>query len=413
VIGIAADEKSLSTTAGQHIAATAALLCARSGATIRLFLPETKLVGVQPPLRGQVFSFALEDCVADVCDGASRSGDLDILFVIGGPSKLPSAELTLWLGATDWSGVIEAEGLQAEWTSWANVRLPFGALAAAGLGAAEALKLAHRRVSHLAANPTLFGEYYQPQMSGQVTLSHASIPAGPLSIDSVDAISGGAIIQNALYAITRVPDISGRLRVIEPERSDVTNLNRYSFLRRSDVGGSKANLLTRPDIAGTLIVESIEMRYEPRTLQSLGALRPRVLVGVDDIPTRWLVQGQWPSWLGVGATSHYDAMSSFHRPTSAGCAGCAHPTDDDGAGVLPTAAVISHWAGLLLATQLIREAVGHPYDDSEQLVYCHPLRVSTKNGMFRSVVTRHPHCPVHSTNPSERPRVFRSVLRHS
>jgi hypothetical protein len=45
-------------------------------------------------------------------------------------------------------------------------------------------------------------------------------------------------------------------------------------------------------------------------MANLAQLAPHVPVGVDHIPTRWLVQ-QMPRWFGVGATTHWSAGTSF------------------------------------------------------------------------------------------------------
>ncbi|MGY4626463.1 hypothetical protein ACVWY3_004219 [Bradyrhizobium sp. USDA 4486] len=43
-------------------------------------------------------------------------------------------------------------------------------------------------------------------------------------------------------------------------------------------------------------------------------------------PSRWFVQRASTAWLGVGATTHWSAMASFHVPGTDGCAECLHPT---------------------------------------------------------------------------------------
>src|SRR5258705_13164523 len=94
-------------------------------------------------------------------------------------------------------------------------------------------------------------------------------------------------------------------------------------------------------------------------------LRDRVLVGVDDIPSRWAVQAKWPHWLGVGATSHYSALVS-HHPSDLSCAGCLHPRDEAAVAEIPTAAFVSFWSGLLLASRFVRPVSGERVDPAEQ-----------------------------------------------
>jgi hypothetical protein len=82
-----------------------------------------------------------------------------------------------------------------------------------------------------------------------------------------------------------------------------------------------------------------------------------VLVGVDDIPSRWFTQEQEPLWLGVAGTSHFSAMVSEHVPGGV-CAGCVHPRNEseaavDGSTEIPTVSFTSLAAGALLAYRLL------------------------------------------------------------
>ena len=88
------------------------------------------------------------------------------------------------------------------------------------------------------------------------------------------------------------------------------------------------------------------MRYAAGS--SIEPLASQVVIGVDDIPTRWQVQRSNPDWLAIGATTHWSAMGSIHEP-GVGCAQCLHREDDPGDAPIPTQACISFWGGLLVA----------------------------------------------------------------
>src|SRR2546427_44705 len=104
-------------------------------------------------------------------------------------------------------------------------------------------------------------------------------------------------------------------------------------------------------------INTVVARYEMSLHDELGPFAPAVLVGVDDIPSRWEVQAARPLWLGVGATTHYSAMASYHVP-GLGCARCLHPKDEPGGGLIPTVSFVSHWAGLWLASLFALERIG-------------------------------------------------------
>jgi hypothetical protein len=192
-------------------------------------------------------------------------------------------------------------------------------------------------------------------------------------LGSFDCVSGGAIVSAMLYALARLPGAEGRARIIEPDTADLTNLNRYMLLLHSRLGQPKAHDLAAVLAGSGLTIVPIPSRYEPSALQSLLPLAASVLVGVDDIPTRWLVQRARPNWLAVGATTHWSAMASFHAD-GLGCAECLHPADDLGNAPIPTVAFSSFWAGLLTATYFLRHRASQTIPVSEQQIYLTALR---------------------------------------
>lgn len=100
-----------------------------------------------------------------------------------------------------------------------------------------------------------------------------------------------------------------------------------------------------------------------------------MLVGVDDIPTRWNLQAERPRLLVIGATTHWSVMASFHRE-GLPCAGCAHPSDDANNAPIPTVAFVSFLAGLFAATYFVQDLT----DDLvpiEQMKYVTALRPET------------------------------------
>jgi hypothetical protein len=111
---------------------------------------------------------------------------------------------------------------------------------------------------------------------------------------------------------------------------------------------------------GTLAIAPAPVRFEDGM-----ALGQTVLVGVDDIPSRWRAQGTGPAWLAIGGTDRFTVQVSEHRPGEA-CAGCLHPAARDDDGPIPTVAFVSFWSGLLLAVRLLRMIPGGPGPAWEQ-----------------------------------------------
>jgi hypothetical protein len=126
------------------------------------------------------------------------------------------------------------------------------------------------------------------------------------------------------------------------------------------------------------------MLYNEHTRDELLPLANTVGVGVDHVPSRWLVQSEEPGLLVVGATEGFEAYASYHRPEMA-CAGCLHPTapPDEATRVVATISFVSFFAGFFQALLLAALASGQepkgqviralPFGFSGPVVSCTPL----------------------------------------
>jgi hypothetical protein len=290
------------------------------------------------------------------------------------------------LNAEAWHGSIDRE---SEGRPWQAKLWPFGALAAAGLGAGEAFKVAMHKLLPYALNSVNTAERFA--FADQLEFEVA--PRGtPFCRDlgEIDFISGGAITHCLLYCLARIPGVAAAGRIIEPDTAELSNLNRYMLLLRSDGEVSKALHLCEMFPSGMLF-EPVYQKYDANLLQSIAPLAPIVSVGVDHIPTRWAVQEAKPNWLLIGATGHWSAMVSFHSDGLA-CARCLHDRDEPGEGPIPTTACVSFWAGLLAAGYLARHAAGEniPVHEQQQ-VYLSPFRPEST---FTSGVAFRKECPI-------------------
>src|SRR5260370_2836569 len=102
------------------------------------------------------------------------------------------------------------------------------------------------------------------------------------------------------------------------------NWNRLSV--DVDVGLTKVQVIAR--YCGLdLRVEPVAARFKGELAES-ERLSARVLVGVDDIPSRWDVRRRAPGWLAVSGTSHFGILSSVHCLVDP-CSGCLHPIDEE------------------------------------------------------------------------------------
>jgi molybdopterin/thiamine biosynthesis adenylyltransferase len=208
-------------------------------------------------------------------------------------------------------------------------------------------------------------------------------------LGEIDVVGGGAITTSLLYCLARVPALAGALRIIEPDRVDISNLNRYPLMRRSDCGRNKVDVLSKIRTE-RLVVGGEATRFDAGSAEDIGPLSSRVLVGVDDIPSRWTVQRACDGWLCVAGTSHLYALVTTHPPGGP-CAGCVHPRDNDLTGPIPTISFVSFWAGLMQARALLAEAAD---TRSSPAIHIWPSGLYGRRGLHPTGVAGRTDCPV-------------------
>jgi hypothetical protein len=367
------------------------------GMNVELAFPEVRLVAPQPPLRGQTLRAGLEAYAADLIPGLRFASDLNaeptVTFVIGNAPNDDANAIRVC--GDDWScrvgteSSVERRALIGTW--------PIGALAAAGAAAPEALRLILPR---MAANlglelPTKTFNFAMRSVA--LDLALPGLTTGPIDLGPVDFISGGAITTNALYALLRIPGLAGKFRVIEPDVLDLSNLNRYSLALRSLLGEAKAEVLAGYT-SDAIAIGSCLCRFDEKHRSEIGHLASRVCVGVDDIPSRWAVQREWPTWLCVGATSHLEVRLSAHIAPGP-CAGCAHPEDEELVGEIPTISFVSYWAGLLQARELLAAAAD--LSPTAPIYWCSPFGLANDYGLAPWGLAPRRNCPVACPASSE------------
>jgi hypothetical protein len=267
-----------------------------------------------------------------------------------------------------------------------------GASIAAAVAAVEPFKAALTMLAETNRLNVPIPELLQPTTAALVTFSQSSEPASDIDIGDVDFVSGGALTNGALHALLRVKGLRGRLRILEPESLDLSNLNRYMLARQSDVGLRKADVLARYGTS-KLKIEPVATKLDAETIASVLPMAPTIVVGADSVPSRWLAQRQWPEHLAVGATADFLTMTSSHRYPGP-CAGCIHPLDDDVNVTIPTVSFVSYFAGISLAARVLRHAAS-PRDPIEDQVWITwPLRLDLVDSILRYPLRPDARCPV-------------------
>lgn len=360
-----------------------------TGIGVRYTGPDAALACAQPPWASRTLYGVLGEMAADFMPGArvdiggdARADELPFAF-----GDTPAGGDRGWrLSGGAWDGVTSP--LRSPAPRWRG-DFPLGALAAATIAAAEPFKVA---LLTLFSPDDVQTAQLQPAGGARVRFASDATPL-PADLGHVDCISGGAIMQSALHALLRVPGLRADFRMYEPQLLELSNVNRYALARRRFVG--------RPKLEGIYACASPGFRIRGEqvlfdaAVAATTVLAPSVLVGTDDIPSRSLVQSRATGWLGVGATSHFEAMATEHESAlKSGCAGCAHPTTDGVVATIPTIAFVSYWGGLMLAARLLRRLGGVHCELGEQAVSLFTLRLDGRHGQWRRPVPVVAECPL-------------------
>jgi molybdopterin/thiamine biosynthesis adenylyltransferase len=383
-----ADPESCSVPAGQTAIITAAILAAQLGARLSIDLPVAPVLEKQPPLRppGMLASRIeqhLSRLITPPC-ALERPPDIELRF--GQVAAKETAGVSIQLTGDGWGyrSEIATEPLIASWEGDA----PFGGIMAGGAAAAEVYRTSLRRLGrHCNASATR--EHRLEPHGSSVSLSPI-----PLTVDigRVDMISAGAIIQGALFALGRLPGVSGDIRVIEHDTFTVSNLNRYPLSTADDLDLPKIEIVSRLSTP-QMTVHGVPQQFDDASANDLSPLSDRLLVGVDSISARWEAQRHAPGWVWVGGTSHFGGYVWTHPPDEP-CAGCANPTDRDAdaAADIPTISFVSTITGTLLAYEFLAAITGN--QPPTRALQVSPFNLTAPMALLRTGIAPHADCRV-------------------
>ena len=386
-----ADAANLSSHSGQSCLTTVISLLSRMGMQVTLAIPEISMIRRQPPFQGTLLRDSLLASSDKLISGAAvqesaSQHQADLIFVLG-DTPIEERSCPTWrLSGSEWRGAITRRAAPASrWT----MEWPIGAMTSAALAAGEAFKFVMRRLPLRSKQYLVFFEASWDSVwdFGSVTISTEELDLG-----QVDIVSAGAISQAALYALLRLPRLRMAGRIFDDDLTAPTNFNRNMLTVMGDADSKKVQLVVErcsPEF-------DLEPKYQRFAAEAPEAqqMAPFVLVGVDDIPSRWQVQRCTSGILIVSGTSHFSISSSCHAPGEP-CCGCQHPVDDpDGPTAIPTISFISFWAGLAMAVRLIRAAVSSRYGLDRQHLWMTPLRMDQRHAAVWSPVALREDCPV-------------------
>lgn len=380
-VRLAASDAAARGVNGQTAIATSAILCMQMGMEVALDFTESEIVSPQPPLGGDGLRESLLELSKHLTTPAEIASDGDFTISIGLNTAAPGVAIS----GDDWGFRLSPSPSGSTGFSGS---LPFGSATGANAAAAEAFRHAVLSLSHRTGIEPLGEHPIREARAASYRLPSFHYRA--IDLASVDSISAGALATSALYLVLRLPGLRMQLRLIDDDNGALSNLNRYLLLHEQLLGIPKVEALKTYETAA-ISIEAVPLRFEDSTLDEIGPLASRLLVGVDDIPSRWLAQDVAEGWVGVAATSHFEVVVSEHTRESP-CASCLHPHDEPGeADDIPTVSFVSAFSGFLLAHRLLRSCLAGP-EPSYTLGY--PFNLAGERPVSDTRLVPHPACKV-------------------
>lgn len=303
------------TTAACH---TVLNLLARM-ASVRYSGPDDVLSTLPPQLRSRI-------AISGSAEAAGHGERVSILF---GPSRADGAPHPLYVGSSGWSAYLSTRA-PCRWPRVATNAM--GAMLAGALAAGEVFKM-------------MFPEA-EPEMAVHLEydlVTHGSAPqpvTSPGIPDLVDlgrmAIIGCGAIGQAMCLALREARLAGDVVLIDKERIDESNEQRYMLAYDGLRGHSKAkvlmDLLTPSN--PLLRISAAHMTYENYVTEYNHGFSPQTaVVCVDNVETRINVQGSlprvvWNGWTDVSPGSlRYGA--SRHTLGKGACIACGYYPDGE------------------------------------------------------------------------------------
>lgn len=380
------DERNVRYAAGQAAAVAFTIAAAQSGAHLDIDLPDVPLAGPQPPLAPtKTLAAGLRELCAALIQPAADHGEQAHLTVVLGDTPATPGIRAIRLAGNAFEGAVTVEPGDGRAPAWSGP-LCFGAHLAALAGAAECFREAMFALMSLTGTSPLPEHHIAPASPAALALPALGLN-GSVALGAVDFVSAGAMTNAALAPLLRVPRLRGRVRIIDADVIETSNLNRYALIDRTMIGMLKVRALARFAREG-LEVEPVPVRLSDTA--PTGPVAERVMLGVDHIPSRWAAQRRASGWVCVGATSRMELLVSEHAPGTP-CAACMHPHVDREEGAIPTVSFVSQLAGVIQAHRLLANALSEP---SAAPVLGYGLALGARRPLLELGQAPHPRCPL-------------------
>lgn len=197
------------------------------------------------------------------------------------------SELCFFVGSDDWLAKYSVTSAQ----TFGDSGNPFGASIAACIAAANVFRFVfEKQLKRPLDSEILFS------VLDFVNAHNSNVSLTDVKLDDVNLIGVGAIGSAAVWALSKLPSLSGKITLIDHDRVQESNLHRYILMSEQDVGESKVslskNILSRNGLEVEIVNDSWENFVHTKYN---GICRCRLAaVSIDSKDGRVLIQASLP-----------------------------------------------------------------------------------------------------------------------
>jgi hypothetical protein len=221
-------------------------------------------------------------------DFADRNEIPDIAIIASRATSKKDKSVNLFLGSENW----KARMSRTKPLSFGQSDNPFGASVAACIACSNVFRYIFEKELRMPLDDDI--EFSTFRYSTRI--DKESVDIGDVVLNDVNVVGTGAIGSACLWALSKVKSLSGNLRLIDHDKVEESNLQRYILFGEGDIGKSKvdtaANLLKRD----YLEIEPVNLQWSQFVAQEQGGhCECRLLaVSIDSKEGRIEIQSSLP-----------------------------------------------------------------------------------------------------------------------
>ena len=278
-------------------------LCVRILA--RLY-PAIAIVGAGS--KAEAHATELEKLALAINDRIDLSSDIthSTVMIVVGKTNMTGDMTRIFAGSDGWRALMSQDGPVGSGSS-SN---PFGAGATACFAAANVFR-------HVFAKQLSCGDLDRKINLSMLDYQQGVVPGPPLpdDIDLGDAyLAGlGAIGHGAMWALSRLPGLTGTLHAVDHDAIDLSNLQRYVMAVQKDVDRPKSHLARALLKRERLRVPSHPVKWSDYVGGRQKRTFERVAVALDNAADRISLQASLPRWIVNAWTQQFDLGISRHE----------------------------------------------------------------------------------------------------